>query len=333
MINKIKAAFAIAKAWTKAHAPELIFVAGIGLGVATVVEATKAGAENGQKMSNHLDKLEKVNSKLKDAKNNGTKDEIKALQSEKRAEMGATFRDGAKGFAKPIALGAASGAALIGSFFWQSKRYKIAAAAAASTSAILNLVDSNIGKTYGQAAVRAMHDPNWDPAKIREKKEEVDPETGETKVIDAWRSYENVTPSKIHMPGEWIYEYNAQTVDWNFYYEEVINQLLFLQSRQNMLNRRLSTDPSCRGIFVNKVLEEIGLSEEQTPAGQVAGWVKGDYISFGLDDYFAKLGDIGRDGDIVTDINDYLRDGFEIRLNPRGEILDLMYRKAEPHNE
>ena len=327
MIDKIKSAFAIAKAWTKAHAPELIFVAGLGLGVATVVEATKAGAENGQKMAAHLDKLEEINATLKEKKDNGTKDEIKALQSEKRAEMGATFRDGAKGFAKPVILGTTAGAMLLGSFFWQSKRYRLAAAAAASTSAILNMVDSNIGKTYGQAAVRAMHDPNWDPSKIHERKEEVDPETGETKVIDAWRSYENVTPSKIHMPGEWVYQYNAQTVDWNFYYEEVINQLLFLQSRQNMLNRRLSTDPGCRGIFVNEVLGEIGLSEDKTPAGQIAGWVKGDYINFGLDDYFAKLADVGRDGDIVTDLNDYLRDGFEITLNPRGAILDLMYRR------
>ena len=39
MINEIKAGFAIVKAWTKAHAPELIFAAGLGLGVVTVVEA------------------------------------------------------------------------------------------------------------------------------------------------------------------------------------------------------------------------------------------------------------------------------------------------------
>lgn len=331
MLGKIKAGAAIIKAFGIAHAPAALFVGGIILVGAAIVETVKAATkkENIEEIESAVEALEVASDNLETVAQ-GEDSESKPVQVKeskklKRKAMVDVAKVTAKKFIKPIILIITAIIFLICGFWWQSQRLAGAAAAACAATTALNTVNDNIRKIGGDDAVRALNDPNFDPDKMPGIIEY--DENGNKKYAfdsDAWRQYTKSNKLSIDPKG-FNYIYNEETVDPRFFERDLIQRIQRIQMTQNFLNSKLQM-PEVRGIYVNEALRELGLSEFQSEAGDHAGWIKGDHIDFGINEYISCLSDIAYK--TMQDLNDDIefQNGIYIFMNPRGYISNLMYK-------
>lgn len=330
MIGSIKAGLGIAKAFAIAHGPVGLFIAGVVCVGCAIVETIKASTDSEKvaAIDEAVTELEAANAELKEIKETATKEELKVVKKRKSKAIRTVGKRTTKAYAKPIIYILLALVLLISGFWWQSRRLVQAAAAATAATTALNTVNGNIRKLWGpdgDAAVRVLNDPNFDPEKMTQI---TDLDTSKKAISgDAWRAYEKT--NKITVDNNFKYVFSKDTVNPAFYDENsVISRLEFLQSRQALLNMKLNM-PGVRAISTNEALHEIGLDSEQTKAGVVSGWKKGDYINFGIDDMLARMINCDTADELTSIEEDDMFNGNEIILfmNPRGYILDDIFER------
>lgn len=326
MFEKIKIGAAAVKAFSLAHAPVALFVGGIILVGAAIVETIKTStdADKIAEIEHAVEELEEVNSAL--TVEDITPEERKRCKKLKKTATARVAKSAGKAYFKPIILIMTAIIFLICGFWWQSQRLAAAAAAATASATALNTVNRNIRTFYGEdgdAAVRAFNDPNFDPSKV--KKTIID-DLGNTKEVDAWRSYK---PGKISIPdvNSWRFEFARENVNPECWYDDIIDRLEFIQMRQSFLNEKLKYCPKNGGITVNEALDELGLGCLKTKAGHVSGWKKGDVIDFGINDILSDylFATTARSVQDIEEDIDYNGGSITLIFNPRGYILDDMF--------
>lgn len=334
MLGKIKAGAAIIKAFGIAHAPAALFVGGIILVGAAIVETVKAATkkENIDEIEAAVTELEVASDHLEtvvqseDSKSKPV--QVKNSKKRKRKAMLDVAKVTAKKFIKPIILIITALIFLICGFWWQSQRLAGAAAAACAATTALNTVNDNIRKIGGDDAVRALNDPNFDPERMPGIIEY--DENGNEKYTfdsDAWRKYTKANKISVD-PNSFHYLYNEDTVGYDVYEEDITNRLLRLQMTQNYLNSKLKM-PDSDGLTVNDVLKELHMNDCCSEAGEVAGWIQGDTIDFGIREYYEDLSNIAMKtmGDIRDEIE--FQHGIHLFLNPRGYISNIRYKRTK----
>lgn len=329
IIAKAKAGIAVAKAVAVANAPLGLFVGGIVVGVAAVITVAKAAVESKSEMEQELDKMEQISD---DLRNPEIKDEtdIKELKTEKKEAVKSTVKTFFRHYWKGLLLLTISGGLLAGGFFWQSKRFAVAAATATTQAALIKTMERNIQRTYGDTALNAMQDPNWDP-NILKKEESTDTSATAPKGYDdPYRDYK-IDKSD---PSRSLYLINKYTIDPSVFpvecaspYSrdvqpiEILNALMRLQA---ILNGSLA-----KHSFYSEtnLLDAIGyVGQRTTTMDSISrGWGSKDYIDFGLGDIYKELSQNCDVPETMDEFNDKYFEGIPIRLNSSYIIPDAKY--------
>lgn len=334
MFGKIKAGLGIVKAFGIAHAPAALFIGGIILVGAAIVETIKAstnreGIEEIEEAVRDLedcnDHLEMVNS-LENGDENDPDDKDTQIKKYKKEKNNAIFNVGkviGKRFIKPILLIISAIIFLICGFWWQSQRLAAAAAAACAATTALNTVNDNIRKIGGDAMVRALNSPDFNPDEVPGLIEyTADGKKKYNLSGDAWRQYN--TTHKLRLSNSFNFLYNRENVDPEFFDNDILQRIQDIQRIQSYLNMKLNM-PGTRYITVNEALKELGMDSSLSAEGHVAGWMKGDVIDFGINEYLYAISDIGAIElqDLYDD--EAAQDGIYIMMNPRAYVLDAVF--------
>ena len=327
MFGKVKAGLGIVKALGIAHAPAALFIGGIILVGAAIVETVKASTnrENIAEIEDSVEELETANEAIVEASKDETVTEkdIKELKAQKRGAMRNVVKVFGKRFIKPIILFITAIIFLICGFWWQSQRLAAAAAAACAATTALNTVNNNIRKIGGDAMVRAFNSPDFNPDEVPGLIEyTADGKKKYTFDGDAWRQYNKC--HKLKLSNSFNFLYNRENVDPEFFDNDILQRLKDIQRIQSYLNMKLNM-PGTRYITVNEALKELGLNTSLSAEGHVAGWMKGDVIDFGINEYLYAISDIGAIE--LQDLYDEeaANDGIYIMMNPRAYILDSVF--------
>ena len=320
MLTTIKAGLVAAKAFAIANAPLGLFIGGLVVGVAAIVSVAKSATAANADMEKHADALEQIADELK---NESISEEDKEeVRIEKKKEVKATVADFFHYYWKSLLLITISGGLLVGGFLWQSKRFAVAAATAATQAALIKTMETNIQKTYGDKAVIAMQDPNWDPSILR-KKENSDPEAkGLEGYDDPYRDYK-ITNSDLTRS---LYLINRHTMDptkfrvactapysSDFSVQDIVDTLICYQAE---FNKKLHAS----GGFMSEqtLMNDLGYlipikNKAEWKRTAIKGWFPEDRIDFGLNDIIRELGNC--DPAYMNELNAKYREGVPIKLN------------------
>lgn len=340
MLGKIKLAGLAIKAFALANGPIALFAGGLIVGALALMEVAKSAPVVEAEVAPHEDAIEQINDDLKDPEI--SEEDKETIRDEKKKEGKAIAGCFLRGYWKAILLAIIAATLLLCGFLWQSKRLAIAAATAASQAATLKLVDDNIRKTYGDKAVFAMHDPNWDP-KILERGSEA--EGGNATLAnysDPYRNYnvnKAITNAIDHDNN--IYIYNKYTIDSEYYdrassrdyVTEFLNQIFMINREVATTNMKLSgkmdsplisrTEFLCA--HLGFIFAGCGNYIEEVDEGLRMGWGQGDIIDVGISDIVAEIGKHNNDQAYLRRLADEYRDGIPLKLNctlnPRNRLL------------
>lgn len=320
MLGTIKAGLVAAKAFAIANAPLGLFVGGLVVGVAAIVTVAKAATESHKDMEEHVENLEQIADEMKDE--TLSEEDKETVREDKKKEVKATVATFFRHYWKALILITISGGLLIGGFLWQSKRFAVAAATATAQAALIKTMETNIQKTYGDKAVIAMQDPNWDPSMLA--KETAD---GTAKALegynDPYRNYK-VDNSDLSRSLYLINKYtmrpdvfrvksNGLSRDMDAF--EMANTLFRYQAEFNEMLRE-----SHDFISENALMSKMGYflaprtSEEEIRL-LTYGWRPGEIIDFGIGDIIAELGKHCDDPYYLESLNEKYKDGIPIKLN------------------
>lgn len=329
IIAKAKAGIAVAKAVAVANAPLGLFVGGIVVGVAAVIAVAKAAVDSKTEMEQELDKMEQISDELRDPEITDETD-IKELKIEKKEAVKSTAKTFFRYYWKGLLLLTISGGLLAGGFFWQSRRFAVAAATATTQAALIKTMERNIQRTYGDKALNAMQDPDWDP-NILKKEEASDTSTTATKGYDdPYRDYkiDKSDPSRsLYLINKYTIDPSVFPVECSAPYNrdiqpiEIVNALIRLQA---ILNGSL---PKHTFYSETNLLDAIGYVgfKSTTLDSLTRGWGPKDYIDFGLGDIFKELSQNCGDDTFMDNFNEKYKDGIPIRLNSSYNIPNTKY--------
>lgn len=314
MLGTIKAGLVAAKAFAIANAPLGLFVGGLVVGVAAIVTVAKAATESHKDMEEHVENLEQIADEMKDE--TLSEEDKDSVREDKKKEVKATVATFFRHYWKALILITISGGLLIGGFLWQSKRFAVAAATATAQAALIKTMETNIQKTYGDKAVIAMQDPNWDPSMLA--KETID---GTAKTLESYNDpYRNYKINNSDLSRS-LYLINKYTMDPHIFRvasdvrtqeinaHEVVNTLMRYQSILNDSHKIHSFTSELR------LLEDLGFISPAQDRYDIdvlsnRGWYRDDYIDFGIGDIIKEMGVLD-----AAEFDKKYRDGIPIKLN------------------
>jgi hypothetical protein len=303
VITWFKAGAIAAKAFAIANGPTILFVGGIIVGGVAIAHAiSDAVKKDTSELEAAADDIRTANELLK---NPDETTDISELRHAKKSSVARFLKLIGKLYGKTLLLALISAGLLASGFYWQSRRFAIAASAAASSAAVISTIDNNIRSVFGESGVTAMHDPNFDAEAFKAKASANGSTEALEKVNEEFKDYR---PSGIKVPGDWIFTFREETVRPNFWKNTVRDNALTLVNVQNQLNNLLAKYET-PFVTVNMALQWLGLDEEYAfPAGNSFGWAKGDFVDFGLAEILARLQIISDDRDVGSSRSDIWRD-------------------------
>lgn len=320
----IKSAGLAAKGFAIANGPAILFVGGLVVGGIAIAHAIKdAITKDNTVIEKTIDDMHDANENLKKAP------DVEKLKyrKRKRAAIKSFLKCAIKLYGKTLALALVAAALMAGGFYWQSKRFAIASASAAASAAVINTIDNNIRDLFGEDGVIALHDPNFDAQKFKEKAS-ID---GTPEAIEkVAKEFEKHKPSAITVPGDWTYRFDSSAEGTFWKGNEIIQNLHTLVSAQNMLNSRLNVTHDLACVTINDALNECGMrGMYASAAGSNYGWRTGDFVDFGLSKILSDLSmiyDRVDSGITNYDILDKYRDGIMIHFSGVRFLSDGMHR-------
>ena len=252
------------------HSPELLLIAGVGLGIAATVTACKATLRPDEVLDEHADKMEKVKGAIKIAEDD---ESVTYDVSNAKKDTAIIYAQTAWNFVKlygpSVALGAAGIACLLASYGILHGRYIGAVAAYNGLSEAFKRYRAAVVEDQGIEADR-LYFEGRKPLEIRD-------ENG--RVVD--RDFEkgaeltSLDRAKCSQYAKFFDSCSREFEKGNPEYN-----LIFLRAQQAAANNLLQT----RGhLFLNEVYDMLDI--RRTAAGAVVGWVIGNgdnFVDFGI---------------------------------------------------
>lgn len=275
------------------HTPEILVAIGVGGGITATVLACKATLAAQDILSDSKDKVDEINSL--DAKDEDRQEALKKVYIHTGLEL-------ARVYGPSIAIGTASVVSIFASHKMMRNRVATLVTAYGTLDSAFKEYRKRVAENFGEdKELETYHDVKF-----------VEETTGEGEIVSLAKRNDDIEK----VDGYSIYarcfdEYNPNWKDNADY------NLDFLRGVQQYLNAQLEY----RGfLFLNEAYRELGF--EETPAGQLVGWIYdpnrtdvGDNrVSFGLynPEHGATLGDF---------INGYNKSVF-LDFNVDGVIVD-----------
>ena len=275
------------------HTPEILVAIGVGGGITATVLACKATLAAQDILSDSKDKVDEINSL--DAKDEDRQEALKKVYIHTGLEL-------ARVYGPSIAIGTASIVSIFASHKMMRNRVATLVTAYGTLDSAFKEYRKRVAENFGEdKELETYHDVKF-----------VEEETGDGQPISlAKRNSDLEKVDGYSIYARCFDEYNPNWKDNSDY------NLDFLRGVQRYLNDQLEY----RGfLFLNEVYRELGF--EETPAGQLVGWIYdpnrtdvGDNsVSFGLynPEHGAALGDF---------INGYNKSVF-LDFNVDGVIVD-----------
>lgn len=243
------------------YGPTGLFVAGVGVGIAAVVQAVKDTRNGGGEV---LDRYDKVKTKLKknledpDMKAYGEKEykrDLRAAKKDCTIDCAKAYKKTGMKAAIAFALGTAG-------FVITKKQLRNTAAALGTMTATFAGYRANVVEDLGEEKdFEYLH--NIKTRKV--EKTELDPETGEEKKVEEEiKVVETSDDPGIDGYSRWARFYDDSCKEWT---KDSAYNLAFLLARQEEANSRLKRDGY---LFLNDVYEMLGI--QKTYEGQIYGW-------------------------------------------------------------
>lgn len=273
------------------HSPAIMFGAGISLAVVAAVKACQATL----KVEEVLNEAEKTRAELQAVQT--TRPEqytLDALKHDERLVRVHVVRDLTKLYAPAVTLGVASFGLLTGAHVVLTKRNIALTAAYVGLDRVFNEYRSRVRDELGEEKDREFRYGT----KLREVVEET--KTG----------HEVKTVKRVGADGkrsQYAVLFDQGNVNWQ---PQAEYNRTFIQLQQCWANERLRAKGH---LFLNDVYRQLGM--EETPAGQIVGWVVGGngkttagdgYVDFGLfDPKTQEIMDfmMGEEGSVWLDFN------------------------------
>lgn len=279
------------------HSPELLIGAGISTFLGTLILACKATTRAEAILDNHREAIDKANTvqEIIDDPEMPMEpgDEDFDLRKEKVIIFSHTGVAFAKLYTPSMALGAVSLACFLKAYNIVNTRYLGAVAAYNAVSGAFEAYRSRVKEELGDQMDRHFR---YGTEISQIDTVEVD-ENGKKK--KSKETIENIDRNGV---SQYAAFFDSSCPEWD---QNPLFNLKWLRANETAANDILNT----RGhIFLNEVYDMIGLPH--TPAGAVAGWIKGKggdgYVDFGLydpDNESAKRLVSGEDNIILLDFN------------------------------
>lgn len=273
------------------HSPAIMFGAGISLAVVATVKACQATL----KVDDVLKKAEKDKLTLESTHHARPGEYTVAdLKSDQRLVKVQTARSLTKLYAAPVVLGAGSIALLTGAHVVLTKRNVALTAAYVGLDRVFNEYRNRVRNELGEEKDREF--------RYGTKLTEIVEETETGHVVS--------TVKRVGEPGkhsQYAVLFDQNNVNWQ---PQAEYNRTFIQLQQCWANERLRAKGH---LFLNDVYRQLGM--EETPAGQIVGWVVGGngkttagdgYVDFGLfDPKTQEVMDfmLGEEGSVWLDFN------------------------------
>jgi ribosomal protein S17E len=276
----------------KKVSPQIMFGAGVVGVVGAGVLACRATLHLDDVLVDHQDRVDKIN-------NIASQDEEYAETTQDKHLAAAKIKlvvGIAKLYAPAAGVAALSIALLTGSHVTLTRRNAAGAAAYATLDQAYKRYRAGVIEKYGTETDDELRHG------VTTVEEIVTDEAGKTKKVKNKRSGGLSEYAQLFTEGNKNWDSNAN------------NNWFFLNQQQRYWNDRLQTHGH---VFLNEILDALGL--ERTKAGQVVGWIAGEYqrdgyIDFGL-------------GDNPDRVRDFMANGEGncwIDFNVDGMILDMI---------
>lgn len=292
----------------KRKSPEILLIAGLVTGVATVVVACKQTLKAGDILDEHKADMEKVHEAEQVAEEHPT--EVEYTAKDKAKDTAIVYAKTAgrmtRLYAPAVGLGVVSGTCLIFSHVILKKRYLGVVAAYGTIAAAF--------KKYRERVIEAEGVDKDREYRYGVKREEVaytyTDEEGQEAVGHEITTTADYDPSDPRPSG---YSKIFDSCNPN-YEKDAESNRFFLEMKQNHLTDLLRA----RGyLFLNEAYKELGF--EPTKAGQIVGWIYNEKNPVG--DNYVDLG-------ITVIRNSRFVNGYEyaaiVDFNVDGPILDLI---------
>ena len=315
--NKILGLFYTSKNWCSDHSAEICTGVAVVTGIGAFIGAVKATKDVIPELEMHKDAIDEIKArKTDDGKyykviSSTESEELTGEEAEKQykkdlaMEYGLTGLNVAKRYAVPTVLEIVSVATIVSSNKISRKKNATLAGALAGMQAAYDRLNANLVDAVGEEKAR---DIRMGLHKEKITEEETD-ENGKTKKVK--KEVDVVDPEKVTNPWTYLYDETAA----NFNKCKGVNKQTLMIKQANWNDYLVRH----KRVFVNEVLEDLGLSHCCTPLGQVYGWI------------YDESGESGSQNYITFNIEENTRfmgnydPSCLITLNPDGNILDKAF--------
>lgn len=273
----------------KAHSPAILFAAGVGFGIACVVDACKQTFKV-------VDDMEETNLEIQNAELTDNEEE-RALAVRKVRITGVCKV--AKRYIRPAVFGVASVGCFAGQYRILSGRNIALMAAYTAVDQAYKQLQKNVSDTYGQDALTSLKNPI-------ELQKGVDEQGNEITIV---KNGDAAKPHEMSMYARYFDEASKE------FTSDPMTNLMNLRNIQRWANDKLIVQGH---LFLNEVYDMLDIP--RSTAGAVVGWVisknGGDnYVDFGLDNPWNP-----DSRDVVNGRSPY----FYLDFNVDGVIYDLI---------
>lgn len=308
MPNVITNNFAKVKFGVQKHSPEILLVGGVAGIVTGTVLACKATPKFEAVASKTKSRLNDINEAIKNEewckKHDYSKEDA---QRDKYIITVQGAVEAAKVYAPAVIVEGLGIAAILWSHKIMKGRNAAAIAAFVSTSAAFKKYRDNVVERYGADVDNELR-YNLHNEKVTTK--ETDPETGKEKNVKK--------DVKVGEPDTNNYTMYFNKSTSTEYDEDPNYNVMFLRGRQQLCNDMFNARDH---IYLNEVLDILGMEKCKSKAGQVVGWSKKSSTGDGFVDFRAQWIK-RRDPETNELIDEILLD-----FNVDGPIIDLTFNK------
>ena len=281
LLNGIGQAFHQAGFKIKQHSPEILIGAGVVGVVASTVMACKATTKASAVLEAHKQSIEELKTQVEKIKELQAAGELeqgeyteKDMKKDLTVAYAHTAKDLIKLYAPAVILGTVSLGAIIMSHGILTKRNAALGSALSAVSAGFKEYRSRVVERYGE---KADHDILYNVKAKEIETVELDENGNE---VHGKKTIEVVDPNDVMKTRPFAKFFDEASRCWE---NSAEYNLTFLLNNQNWAQQRLDA----RGhLYLNEVYEALDIPE--TELGSKAGWIKGDYVDFGIYNLYSE---------------------------------------------
>lgn len=255
----------------KQHSPEILIGVGVVGVVTSTVMACKATTKASEVLEAHKKDVDQIH-KVEELMAAGELEEGTYSEAEAKKDLAIVYTKTAKEMVKLYGPAVLLGAASIGAIIWShgimTKRNAALGSALSAVTTGFAEYRKRVVDRYGEKAER---DILYNVKAKEIETVELDENGNE---VHGKKTIEVVDPDDVRKTRPFSKFFDEASPKWE---KSPEYNLMFLRQNETWANERLNA----RGhLYLNEILEALGIPE--TKLGSKAGWVKGDYVDFGI---------------------------------------------------